>query len=269
MRTPDILAIIAGNGIYPQLLARSARAAGVGKIVVVAFDGETDPVLAKLVEEIAWLRVGQLSRMLSLLRQWQIRDAIMAGQIAPRNLFDLRPDWRALLLLARLKQRNAESIFGAIAAELSGIGVELLPATTFLEHLLAPKGLIAGPKLTRHEKEGLEFAWNIARQIAALDIGQTIVVKNGTVLAVEGLDGTNETIRRGGVLARTGAIVVKVAKPGHDVRFDIPVIGIETIRAAADARARVIAIEAERTLLLEKEKVIAAAESENISLVGR
>ncbi|PYK42530.1 MAG: DUF1009 domain-containing protein [Verrucomicrobia bacterium] len=269
MHAPDQLAIIAGNGVYPRVLARRARAAGVRKILALAFEGETDAELGQHVDEIRWLRVGQLNRMLSTLRDARITKAIMAGQIAPRNLFDLHPDWRALLLLAKMRQRNAESIFRAIAGELDKIGVALLPATTFLEDFLAGKGLIAGPKLSRREKSDIDLGWDIAQKIAALDIGQTVIVKNGTVLAIEGFDGTNETIRRGGALGRGGAVMIKVAKPDQDMRFDVPVIGPETISAALEAKIRVIALEAGRTLLLEKEEVIRAAQSAKISVLGR
>jgi UDP-2,3-diacylglucosamine hydrolase len=207
--------------------------------------------------------------MLSTLRDARITRAIMAGQIAPRNLFDLHPDWRALLLLAKMKQRNAESIFRAIACELDKIGVALLPATTFLENFLAGKGLIAGPKLSRRERSDIDLGWDIAQKIAALDIGQTVIVKNGTILAIEGFDGTNETIRRGGALGRGGAIMIKVAKPDQDMRFDVPVIGPETISVAVEGKIRAIALEAGRTLLLEKEDVIRAAQAARISVVGR
>ena len=269
MHAPDQLAIIAGNGVYPRVLARAARAAGVRKILALAFEGETEAELGQLVDEICWLRVGQLNRMLCTLRDAKITSAMMAGQIAPRNLFDLHPDWRALLLLAKLKQRNAESIFRAIAGELEKIGVALLPATTFLEDSLAGKDLIVGPKLSRREKSDIDLGWDIAEKIAALDIGQTIIVKNGAVLAIEGFDGTNETMRRGGALGRGGAVMIKVAKPNQDMRFDVPVIGRETISVAAEAEVRVIALEASRTLLLEKQDVILAAQNAKISLFGR
>jgi len=269
LHAPDQLAIIAGNGVYPRVLARGARAAGVRKILALAFEGETDAELGQLVDEICWLRVGQLNRMLSTLRDAKITSAIMAGQIAPRNLFDLHPDWRALVLLAKLKQRNAESIFRAIAGELEKIGVALLPATTFLEDFLAGKDLIVGPKLSRREKSDIDLGWDIAQKIAALDIGQTIIVKNGAVLAIEGFDGTNETMRRGGALGSGGAVMIKVAKPNQDMRFDVPVIGRETISVAEEAKIRVIALEASRTLLLEKQDVILAAQNAKISLFGR
>jgi UDP-2,3-diacylglucosamine hydrolase len=267
--TPDVLGIIAGNGAYPQLLANSARKAGVKKIVSAAFTDETDPVLAQHVDLVEWMRVGQLGRLLKFFRDQKVHHAIMAGQIAPKNLFDLRPDWKALLLLGRLKQRNAESIFAAIADELAVIDIDLLPATTFLEDSLALTGLIAGPKLSRREQEDVDLGWKIAKEIARLDIGQTVIVKNGTVVAVEALEGTNETIGRGGALARKDAIMVKVAKPNQDTRFDVPVIGIETIRVAAAAKLRVIAVEAGKTLLLERGAIVDLANRSKISLVAR
>jgi UDP-2,3-diacylglucosamine hydrolase len=264
-----VLGIIAGNGVYPRLLANSARRSGVKKIVAAAFTGETDPALTQHVDVIEWMRVGQLSRLLKFFRDQEIHHAIMAGQIAPKNLFDLHPDWKALLLLGKLKQRNAESIFAAIADELMKAEVDLLPATTFLEDQLAPSGLIAGPKLSRREEEDVGFGWKIAKEIARLDIGQTLIVKNGTILAIEAFEGTNEAIKRGGALAHKGAVMVKVAKPNQDMRFDVPVIGVETIRIAGGAKLRVVAVEEGRTLLLERDQIVDLAERARISIVAR
>jgi DUF1009 family protein len=193
----------------------------------------------------------------------------MAGQIAPKNLFDLRPDWKALLLLGKLKQRNAESIFASIAEELARIDVDLLPATTFLEDCLASAGSIAGAKLSRREEEDVDLGWKIAREIARLDIGQTVIVKNGTVVAVEAFEGTNDAIRRGGALAREGSVMIKVAKPNQDMRFDVPVIGVETVRIAKEAKLRVIAVEAGKTLLLERDAIVHLADRSKISIVAR
>ena len=263
------LGIIAGNGVYPRLLADGARKAGVKKIVTAAFTGETDSTLEQHVELVEWMRVGQLGRLLKFFRSQGIHHAIMAGQIAPKNLFDLRPDLKALMLLGKLKERNAESIFAAIADELAKIDVDLLPATTFLEDSLAQSGVIAGPKLSPRQEHDVELGWNAAKEIARLDIGQTIVIKNGTVVAVEALEGTNEAIKRGGTLAGEGAVMVKVSKPNQDMRFDVPVIGVETVRIAAESGVRVIAVEAGKTLLLERDAVIALANGSNMSVVAR
>lgn len=269
MQTPEILGIIAGNGAYPRELAQAARKRGVKKIVAAAFTDETDRSIEQNADIVEWLRVGQLGRLLKFFRENGVRQAIMAGQIAPKNLFDLRPDVKALVVLAKLKQRNAESIFTAIADELKKEDVDLLPATTFLDDDLAKRGLIAGAKLSRAEEDDVELGWNTAKEMARLDIGQTIIVKNGTVLAVEAFEGTNDAIKRGGALAREGAVMIKVAKPNQDMRFDVPVVGVETIKVATDAKLRVIAVEAGKTLLLERDKVVDLAQRSKISIFAR
>jgi len=269
MQSPENLGIVAGNGVYPRLIADAAGKAGVGKIVAAAFTDETDPTLEQHVELVEWMRVGQLGRLLKFFRSQGIHHAIMAGQVAPKNLFDLRPDLKALMLLGKLKERNAQSIFAAIADELAKVEVALLPATTFLEDSLAQPGLIAGPKLSHRQEHDVELGWDAAKEIARLDIGQTIIIKNGTIVAVEALEGTNEAIKRGGTLARESAVMVKVSKPNQDVRFDVPVIGVETIRVAAESGVRVIAVEARKTLLLERDAVIALADTMNVSVVAR
>ena len=268
METPASLGIIAGSGVYPLLLADAARVAGVKRIAVAAFKNETAADMANRADEIEWLRVGQLGRLLSFFREKKVHHAIMAGQIAPGNLFSLRPDFKAMFLLARLKERNAESIFSAIGDQLAENGVELLPASTFLDHLLAPEGHIAGPRLKEREVQDVAFGFRIAKELSALNVGQTIVVKNGTVLAVEAFEGTNEAIRRGGSLGKKNAIVIKVTKPKQDMRFDIPVVGTETLNVANESKIRVIAVEAARTLLLEKATLLTLAERYKISLVG-
>ena len=269
METPEILGIIAGNGVYPRELAQAARKGGVKKIVAAAFTGETDSSIEELADAVEWLRVGQLGKLLKFFRENGVQRVIMAGQIAPKNLFDLRPDVKALVVLAKLKQRNAESIFTAIADELKKADVDLLPATTFLENDLATQGLIAGAKLSRIEEDDVDLGWNVAKEIARLDIGQTIIVKNGTVLAVEAFEGTNDAIKRGGALGREGAVMIKVAKPNQDMRFDVPVIGVETIKIAAEAKLRAIAVETRKTLLLERDKVVDLAARSKISIVAR
>ena len=268
VQKPKILFLIAGNGSYPRLAVKGAREAGVATIVAAAFEGETDPALAGFVDEIHWMRVGQLGRLMDAAKKSGATVSMMAGQIAPGNLFDLRPDFHALLLLAKLKERNAESLFGAIAGELEKAGVPLLLATTFLEKHLASEGLIAGPKPKSRILEDITYGLGIAKEVSRLDIGQTVVVKKGTVLAVEGFDGTDSTIRRGGELGRGEAVVVKVSKPRQDMRFDVPVIGPKTLETAAAAGVTAIAMEAGRTLLLEVEHLHELATQHNITLWG-
>ena len=269
MNIPGNLGIIAGNGVYPRLIADAAHKAGVKRIVAAGFTNETDPVLEEHVDVLEWMRVGQLGRLLKFFREQDIHHAIMAGQIAPKNLFDLRPDLKALMLLGKLKQRNAGSIFAAIANELAKIEVDLLPATTFLKDSLAQAGLIAGPKLSPREQNDVEYGWSVAKEIARLDIGQTVIVKNGTIVAVEALEGTNAAIKRAGALARGGAVMVKVAKPNQDMRFDVPVIGVETLRVTAEAELRVIAVEAGKTLLLEHNAIVDLGNRSKISIIAR
>jgi DUF1009 family protein len=268
MKPISSLFLIAGNGTYPFLIVRGARAAGVKKIVVAAFEGETNPELAQEVDEIIWMKVGQVGKLLAVARKSAIPHGIMAGQIAPKNLFDLRPDFKALVLLATLRERNAESLFSTLARELDRVGVELLPATTFLEENLVTPGWIAGPKLRSRLLDDVQFGHTIAKEISRLNIGQTVIVKKGTVLAVEGFDGTDETIKRGGLLGRGHACMVKVSKPNHDMRFDVPVIGTKTLETAASSGISVIALEAGCTLLLEKEKLLSLANQLGITLWG-
>ena len=265
---PYTLAIVAGSGVYPHAMVRGARAAGVSRIIVAAFQNETDPALAELVDGIEWMRVGQLGKLLAFLKNCGAKHAVMSGQIAPKNLFDLRPDLKALMLLGKLKERNAETIFGAIADCMSDVGVELLLATTFMEECLAPSGLIAGPALGRRETTDLEFGLRIAKETSRLDIGQTVVVKGGTVLAVEAFEGTNAAILRGGELGKKDAVMVKVSKPNQDLRFDVPVIGPLTLETARDARLSVMGVEAGKTLLLERERLVSLAAEYRISIVG-
>lgn len=265
---PDTLAIIAGNGVYPFAMAQGARAAGVQKIVAAAFHNETNPSLAESVDQMEWMRVGQLGKLLAFLQKSGACHAVMSGQIAPKNLFDLRPDLKALLLLGKLRERNAETIFGAIADSMSHIGVELLDATTFMESHLAAHGHLAGPDPGRRETEDLKFGLRIAKETSRLDIGQTVVVKSGTVLAVEAFEGTNAAILRGGSLGKKGAVMVKVSKPNQDFRFDVPVIGPLTLEAAQSAHLRAIGIEAGKTLLLEKERLFSIAADAKITLFG-
>jgi DUF1009 family protein len=249
-------------------VARAARKSGVAHISIAAFEGETRDEIVALGDSVTWMRVGQLGKLLDAAKNSGATAAIMAGQIAPKNLFDLRPDVKALLLIATIKERNAESLFGAIAGALGKIGVELLPATTFLEDQLATEGHMAGPKLKDREIEDASFGMRIAKETSRLDIGQTVVVKNGTVLAVEAFEGTNEAIERGGRLGKGGGLVVKVSKPKQDLRFDVPVIGEQTIETAASAGLQGIVAEAGAVLLLDRELVCASAERNKITLFG-
>jgi len=264
----DSIGIIAGNRSLPLIFARQARRMGVKRLVAVGFEGETDPALGPLVDELLWLKVGQLSKLIGAFTDRGIRQCVMAGQIAPKNLYDLRPDLRAMALLFRLKEKNAHTIFGAIADELKKDGVELIEATPWLKPLMPAAGFGLGPKLSDEQRSDVEFGFRIAKEISRLDIGQTVVVKSGTVLAVEGFEGTDKCLARGGELAgrEGGAVAVKVAKEKHDLRFDIPCLGVQTLETCATARVSVLAFEAGKSLLLEQETCERLAKKNKISI---
>jgi len=266
---PESLGIIAGNRSLPLELAREARRSGIRRIVAVAVEGETDPALTELVDEIVWLRVGQLSKMIAAFTDRGIRHCVMVGQVAPRNLFELRPDLRTLGVLLRLKEKNAHTLFGAVADELRKDGVELVEATPWLRRLMPGPGFRLGPVPSAQQREDIELGLRIAREVSNLEIGQLVVVKRGTVLAVEGFEGTDRCLARGGELAgkEGGAVAVKVAKENHDMRFDIPCIGSRTLETCAGAGVAVLAFEPGRALLLEQEACEALARKNKICVL--
>lgn len=255
--TSPPLGLIAGSRNLPLVLAREARAAGVPRIVAVAFEGETEPALAGLVDELVWLRVGQLGRMIEALVSRGVKQCVMAGQLAPQNLFNVRPDLRAMGVLLRLKERNAHTIFGAVAEELLKEGVELISAVPWLQPVMPGQGFQLGRALSSEQRQDIAFGLSIAREVSRLEIGQSVVVKEGTVLAVEGFEGTDKCLARGGELAGKsgGAVAVKVAKENHDMRFDIPCVGPRTIETCLAHGIDVLAFDAGRTLLLDQPEV--------------
>lgn len=265
----DTLGIIAGSRALPFVIAKAARREGL-RLVAAGFENETDPGLVNEVDELVWLRVGQLTKLIETFAGRAVRRCVMAGQIAPKNLFDLRPDLKAMMLLVKLKEKNAHTIFGAIAAELAKAGVELIPATPWLKEVMPGSNFHLGARLSRAQRDDVEFGYGIAKEVSRLEIGQTVVVKNGTVLAVEGFEGTDRCLARGGELAGSsgGALAVKVARHNHDMRFDIPCVGAQTIRTCAQARIAVLAIESEKTILLERAEVEALLKKEKIALVS-
>ena len=265
---PESIGLIAGNRSLPLEFARLARAAGVKRIVAAAADGETDPALAPLVDDIVWLKVGQIGKMISTFTSRGVKQVVMLGQIAPKNLFDFRPDLRAMGVLLRLKEKNAHTLFGAVAEELKKDGVELIEATPWLAPLMPQTGFSLGPKLSDAQKCDVEFGFRIAKEISRMEIGQLVVVKDGTVLAVEGFEGTDKCLARGGELAgkNGGAVAVKVAKLNHDMRFDIPCIGAKTLEICAAAKISVLALESGKSLLLEREACTELAQKNKISV---
>jgi DUF1009 family protein len=230
---------------------------------------ETPLCIEQVVDDITWVYVGQLNRALRFLRGVGVESCLFAGQIRQRRLFSgLRPDWRALRVLRSLRERNAHTIFGALVQEFARDGITVLPATTFLEDHLAEVGVLGRVSPNASLMRDIDFGTRIAREVSRLEIGQTVVVRRGTVLAVEGFEGTDKAIRRGGELGHRGATVVKVAKPNHDLRFDVPCVGLRTIASCRLARVRGLAVHAGRTLIMEREKVVRACDDAGIALVG-
>jgi DUF1009 family protein len=262
------LGIVAGKGDYPLLLAQSARQQGVKRIFAVAFRHETSRAITRLVDEVVWVYLGQLQPILDAFRTSGIRHAVMAGQITPTNLFSLRFDRATLALLARLRERNAHTLFGAFCDELKAVGVDLLPAYLFMESAMPAAGRIAGRLPTAGEQADIDLGLRVAKVTSGIEIGQTVVVKEGTILAVEAFEGTDEAIRRAARLGGRGVVVVKVAKQGHDMRFDIPVIGTRTLKTLRRVKAAVLAVEARRTILLERDKLAAEADRLGLSFVA-
>lgn len=263
------LALIAGQGIYPMLVAQAARRAGV-PVRLIGFEEETRPELVALFPESERriLLVGQLGRMLKALTEFGAGYALMAGQITPRRLFKgLHPDLKATRILLSLKRRNAETIFGAIAEEIQALGVTLLDARSFLDDQLASPGSMTGRSFPI-EDDYLAHGVSIARECARLDIGQGCVVRKGTVLAVEAFEGTDEMLRRAGVFKTDGSLFVKTVKARQDYRFDVPCFGPRTLETMREAGLTAAALEINRVIILDKPAVLAQARTWGISLCG-
>lgn len=263
------VAILAGKGRYPFVLRQKLRDAGV-RHVLMAFEDETSPELwASFPESERYCaNVGQLGRLLKNLCSSGAKYAIMAGQITPKKLFKgMKPDLKAILALAKLRRKNAETIFGAVADALAGIGVEMLDARSFLDSELAPHGLFCGGKWSV-QQDYAEHAMHIARECARLDIGQSCVVSRGTVLAVEAFEGTDKMLERVAQFEAKDAVFAKTVKPRQDYRFDVPVIGERTVRKLAEAGVKNAVVEAGSVIILESEKVRALANENGVKIFG-
>ncbi len=263
------IALLAGKGRYPELSLESIRAAGF-QAKLIAFDGETSESLWEQFDpnDRTRIKVGQLGKMLKSLNKLDCGYALMAGQITPRRLFrGLHPDLKALTILNSLKERNAETIFGAIASEVENIGIQLLDARCFLDQHIATEGLMT-PGRQKCEQRFLDHGIEIARHIAERDIGQGAVVRKGTVLAVEAFEGTDKMLRRAGEFKTDGLIFVKTVKRKQDYRFDVPVFGLKTLETMVEAGIGTAALETGCTLILDKDTVLKAAKKRRIELIG-
>jgi DUF1009 family protein len=263
------IGLIAGNGELPFAVAEEARIRGY-QVVAAALEPLADKALSSAVDEIRWINVGKLGDVIDFLKKSGIKEAVMAGKVPKSLLYQSRitPDLRAIKLLFSLKDRSDDSILLALAKELKKDGITLLNTTDFTSTLLAPEGVLTKEGPSENEWKDIAFGWNIAKEIGRLDIGQTVVIRNQAVMAVEAIEGTDEAIRRGGTLAGSGAVVIKVSKPHQDMRFDVPVVGLDTLRSMLDARARVLAVESQRSIILGREKLVREAEEAGITIVG-
>ena len=262
------IGLIAGNGRFPIIFAENAKRLGYA-VSAVAHIGETAPELEQHVERIHWIKVGQFNKLIQALKEDGVRQAVMLGGIKKTHVFTtVRPDLRALALFSRLKQWKDDAILREVATELEGEGIQIRESTFGLLGILVEEGSLTERSPSKKEWEDIRYGWEVAQDIGRLDIGQCVVVKDRVVVAVEAVEGTDEAIRRGGVLAGEGAVVVKRSKPQQDLRFDLPAVGPATVEAMASVKATVLALEADRSVLLDRDETLRKAERAGIAIVG-
>ncbi len=261
--------LIAGNGKFPFMVLEGARQSGVA-MAVAAIREETDPEIEKLAGSLNWVGIGQLGRMIRFFKDEGVEKAIMAGQVKHVQIFSRSiPDARMLKVLLRLPRRNTDSLIGAIASELQSEGIELIDSTYFLQDHLPQPGTLTRRWPDDRELENIEYGLEVAHEIARLDLGQTIVVRAKACVAIEAMEGTDETIRRAGRLAKGSLTVVKIAKPDQDMRFDVPVVGVPTIETMLEAGATCLCVTAGKTLMFDREEMIRLADKKKIAIVAR
>ena len=281
---PRPLGLIAGNGRFPFLILKAARAQGL-RVVVAAIKEETDPSMDEQAAAdpggvgVHWLSLGELSRLIEVFHREGVAETVMAGQVRHKQIFSgIRPDWRLAKLLLNLRSRNTDRLLGAVAKVLADEGITLLSSTSFLEPMLATAGVLSARAPDTQEQENLAYGQHVARGIAGFDLGQTVVIAAGACVAVEAMEGTDATIARAGALLRTlegeastlsrRLTVVKVAKPQQDMRFDVPVVGVATIQAMQAAGATCLCVESGRTLLFDREGLLRAADAAGIAIIA-
>lgn len=262
------IGLIAGSGRFPVLFAETARRRGV-EVIAVAHRGETDAELERVVETITWIFPGELGAMIGALKAAGVRRTVMVGGIAKPRLFrELRPDARALAVLARLGKLRDDLVLRAVAGELEGEGIAVVESTLYLQEIVPREGVLGSRAPTPEEWNDIRFGFRAAKLIGQFDIGQSVVVRGGAVLAVEGIEGTDATIRRAGQLANGDIVLVKVCKPTQDTRFDLPAVGPGTVRVLQEVRGRVLAVEAGRTITLDRAEMIELADRADIAVVA-
>ncbi len=264
------IGLIAGNGPFPAVFAKKARDKGFD-VFAVGYLGETDPGLKDLVCELEMIHIGQLGRLIKFFRRRDITDAVMIGGIRKAGIFSrLRPDLKGMALLARMRKADThdDRVLRTFADFLEESGIRIRPSTFLMPDLLAPWGIWTKRWPAKKERADMALGWRMAKAVGSLDIGQCVVVENGSVLAVEAIDGTDSTIKRGGSLGEGGAVVVKVCKPAQDFRFDVPAVGSNTIATMADSGARVLVVEAQKTVIYDRDEMVRLADEKKISIVG-
>lgn len=262
------LGLVAGAGQFPFLCARAARRRG-RKVVAIAHKGETDSLLSEEVDQIEWVHLGQLGKLIKTLKKAGASEAIFAGSITKTRMFrDARPDLRAIKLWRSLKNRLDDGILRAVADEIEGEGIQVIPSTVLLKDLLVPLGVLTRCSPSKKQWEDIRFGWKLAKELGRLDIGQCVVVKDRAVLAVEAIEGTDNTILRGGQFGGRGTVVIKICKPRQDIRFDLPSIGTQSIQKMTQVKASVLAVEVGRTLFFDRDSTIDLANRSGIAIVG-
>ena len=262
------IGLIAGSGQFPIIFSKAAKSKGFA-VYAAAYLNEADPGLKDHVEAIEWIHLGQIKRLIKFFNRNSVSEAVMMGAIRKTRMFlDVRPDMKAISIIAGMRNTHDDGLLRAFAMALEKDGIKIRPSTFLLPDLLAQEGLWTKRKPTRSEKADIDFGWNIAKEIGRLDIGQCVVVGGGSVLAVEAIDGTDATIKRGGKLGKGNAVVVKVCKPNQDIRFDIPAVGAQTIEIMNETGAGVLAVEAGRAVVFDREEMIALADKYGISIVA-
>jgi DUF1009 family protein len=260
--------LIAGNGKFPFMVLEGARQSG-AHVAVAAIREETDPQIEQIADALTWVGIGQLGRMIRFFKDEGVEKAIMAGQVKHVQIFSRAvPDARMLKVLLKLPRRNTDSLIGAIASELQSEGIELIDSTYFLQDYLPKTGPLTRRQPDNREREDIEYGLTIAHEIARLDLGQTIVVRAKACVAIEAMEGTDETIKRAGTLAHGRLTVVKIAKPDQDMRFDVPVVGVPTIEAMLSAGATCLCITAGKTLMFDRDEMIRLANGNKIAIVA-
>jgi UDP-2,3-diacylglucosamine hydrolase len=262
------IGIIAGGGKFPFMVAEAAKKQGF-QVIAVAHKGETDTALDEAVDDIVWINLGQLGKLINAFKDKGIQKALMAGTISKERMFGkVKFDLKGISLISRLAIFHDDNILRAVADQLAKDGIEIISSTEYLPELLAPSGSLTKKKPGKKEKEDIQFGWKICKEVGRLDIGQCVVVRDRTVLAVEAIEGTNETIIRGGKIAGKKAVVVKVSKPDQDLRFDVPSVGIDTLKVMEQVKASVLAIEAGKTLMFDREEMVKFANNSGISIIS-